>query len=698
MKRVMEPKQNVSLKSQLGLITGIIVFITVAVLTTFFIINSRKKAIASSKDEIRLMALNSAQTIEKKINETLIRIDDNIAYSLFLKETPGDHREKLYSFYKSEIVNNPSIQGISLVYAPGKFDNLEAKYAGIPGYYTDGRLCIYWYRSENEILRETEVVNFEEELKESGAEWWEIPFNQKELYLSMDIYKWKGKDILMLSIYKPIFSGDEVVGVMGYDFQSDFMQTEAIKIKDNLFEGKSLVNIVSEDGIFAANTLSDSLILKNIKDYYPSTSGLVKELNNNGEHDFFTENDTLFLSTKVNFTGYDKHWLINIAIPESVMLSEVNTQLIVQLIAGVILILLSVILITVFIGRLIKPLINLTNISGRVAEGNLQVEIPAISANEIGKLSGSFRMMVEKIKEIIIGIRQASDQINSGSMQVSDSAQIIAGGASKQASATEQVASSIEQMITAIKQNADNAEQARLIAKKAEKGIVESQQASMSTVDFMKKIADKTSIITEIAQQTNILAINAAIEAARAGSMGKGFGIVAAEVRNLAERSHQAANEIVELSEESLKMSELSGITLSTIVPDVQKTATLVDEIATASQEQNTGVKQISMAINELNSVTLQNTATSEELASSSEELVAQAKLLEEAIAFFTIETSRGKAPEITSKTEEMKELTGFKKPVTETKKEIPFKEKSTPAKGFDLNLDTKHDDEFEAF
>jgi methyl-accepting chemotaxis protein len=193
----------------------------------------------------------------------------------------------------------------------------------------------------------------------------------------------------------------------------------------------------------------------------------------------------------------------------------------------------------------------------------------------------------------------------------------------------------MEEMSSNIKQNADNAQQTDKIANKSAKDAQESGKSVLEAVSAMKEIASKISIIEEIARQTNLLALNAAIEAARAGEHGKGFAVVAAEVRKLAERSQKAAAEINQLSASTLKVSEKSGEMLDRLVPDIQRTAELVQEITAASKEQDTGAEQINKALQQLEQVIQQNASASEEMASTTEELTGQSDQLVSALSFF---------------------------------------------------------------
>jgi methyl-accepting chemotaxis protein len=259
--------------------------------------------------------------------------------------------------------------------------------------------------------------------------------------------------------------------------------------------------------------------------------------------------------------------------------------------------------------------------------------------DEIGDLAKALRSMVQKLSEIVSNIIHGSDNIAAASQQMSSVAQQMSQGSSEQASSAEEVSSSMEEMAANIQQNTEYARETESIAKTAEQGISEGSKTTNQAVEAMKQIADKISIIGEISRQTNILALNAAVEAARAGEHGKGFAVVAAEVRKLAERSQVAASEIDKLSKYGVDISEAAGKKLYEIVPEIQKTARLVQEIAAASIEQNSGADQVNSAIQQLNQVTQQNAASSEEMATSSEELASQAEQLLELVSFFKLES-----------------------------------------------------------
>lgn len=272
-----------------------------------------------------------------------------------------------------------------------------------------------------------------------------------------------------------------------------------------------------------------------------------------------------------------------------------------------------------------------------ISEGDLTRTIDVDQRDEVGQMADYLREMNGKLHQIMSEIASSADNITAAGMQLSSSSQLIAQGANQSAASTEEVSSSMEEMVSNINQNAENAKQTETIALRASSDIADGSAAVITTVEAMKQIADKISIVGAIAEKTDLLAINAAIEAARAGEHGKGFAVVAAEVRKLAERSQIAAQEIDELSKSSVRVADQSGVILQKIVPDIQKTATLVQEIAAASMEQNAGSDQINNAIAQLSQVTQTNASSAEEMSSSAEELSAQAEMLRDLISFFTL-------------------------------------------------------------
>ena len=272
-----------------------------------------------------------------------------------------------------------------------------------------------------------------------------------------------------------------------------------------------------------------------------------------------------------------------------------------------------------------------------MSNGDFTKTLEIDQKDEIGILAASLNTMVLKLREVVAEIQSASENVASGSEELSASAQSMSQGATEQAASVEEISASMEQMSSNIKQNADNAQQTQSIAVKAAQDAQEGGKAVISAVTAMKNIAEKISIIEEIARQTNLLALNAAIEAARAGEHGKGFAVVAAEVRKLAERSGSAASEISDLSTSSVRIAEQAGEMLTKMVPDIQRTADLVQEIAASSMEQNSGADQINKAITQLDQVVQQNASASEEMASTSEELSSQAEQLQSTIEFFQV-------------------------------------------------------------
>jgi methyl-accepting chemotaxis protein len=272
----------------------------------------------------------------------------------------------------------------------------------------------------------------------------------------------------------------------------------------------------------------------------------------------------------------------------------------------------------------------------RLAKGDLDATVPEVgSIHELRRMSRQFGEFVGEVTRILTSVRSAANALVAASSQVSSASQALSQGTTEQATSVQEITANLEQMNAIINQNAANSSETRRIAVKGAREAEDGGKAVQETVNAMHKIADRVGIIEEIARQTNLLALNAAIEAARAGDHGRGFSVVASEVRKLSERSQSAAKEIGEMATSSVRIAEHSGTLLGELLPSIRKTAELVEEVAAGSNEQATGVQQINRAMSQVDQVTERSATAAEQLASTAEEMTAQAHALRDLVAAF---------------------------------------------------------------
>jgi methyl-accepting chemotaxis protein len=517
------------------------------------------------------------------------------------------------------------------------FDKRDAQYANEPLYVDCGGLF------NISLYRDGEVINMEKgTMDQYDEDYYLIPKQNGTLSVLepyMYSYTEEAKDsVYETSICLPIIENNRTLGVIGIDISLETLKE--IISKETLYT-TGFSAIVSNELQIAAHPNSE-LREKHLSSILEKDLDVVGESIRKGTTFSIVglskgkNEEVLRCFTPIKIGESTTPWSVMVEIPMSEISAEAKKTIYFIVLVGIIGMLL-ISLIVYFISRSItRPIRQSAAFARELAKGNLDARLPISSGtDEIAEMTQSQKEMVDKLKEIVENIWTGAENIYSASQHLNATSMDLSQGANEQAASTEEVSSSMEEMVSNINQNTDNSRQTEVIAIKAANDIEVGSRAVITTLEAMKQIADKISIIGVIAEKTDLLAINAAIEAARAGEHGKGFAVVASEIRKLAERSQNAAMQINELSRSSVKIADQSGEELLRIVPDIKKTAMLVQEITAGSMEQNQGAGQINNAIMQLNAVTQMNAAASEEMASNSEELNAQAEQLKETVSFY---------------------------------------------------------------
>jgi len=566
-------------------------------------------------------------------------------------------RPRILKILYRMLENEPRFVGSYTGFEPNALDGADSSIAKMPGQDDQGRFIPWAYPdpTTGKKLVEPLLGMESQERDANGIRAGEYYLCSKEskhdCVIDPYLYPLGGQEVLLTSMVTPMLDDGKFLGIAGIDLPVPFIQQISEEVSAGLYEGDSIVVIASHIGIISGHSGDPKLLGKGIAKVLGGEN--LEMLNAIQQHKtaFIKTDERLIAVVPFNIGDLNKPWTISISVPikkAAASLISLNNTLEnkksearnYSIILSLICIFVAVFFIALVADSITKALTQAVKFSHDLAEVDLRSTIAVKGKDETGQLLSAMDSMSQKLRHVVQQIQDNSEQISNAAAQVSDTANSLSSAASEQAASVEETSASIEEMGASISQNNENAQMTDTIATESSIAASEGGESVAGTVKAMTQIAEKISIIEDIAYQTNMLALNAAIEAARAGEHGKGFAVVAAEVRKLAERSQIAASEISTLTSDSVKVAQRAGSLLEKMVPDVTRTAQLVQEISAASEEQSSGVGQINTAMQQLDRVTQQNAGGSEELAATAEEMQAQSANLQQVVSFFQLETS----------------------------------------------------------
>jgi len=570
--------------------------------------------------------------------KTLTNIFENF------EEVPEEMRRKVFAdFLRVTLEGNSEYLSVWSIWETNSMDGFDNQYRNKLGSTILGNFR-YEYARMGQEIKLSDYIEQDSAQVLSGKLYSNLKLNKQEIIVDPYYYSYtrnKEDEVLLTNIVTPIMVDGRFMGVLGIDF---LLGSHQEIIKDAHPFEQSFAILASNNGTIVAHSDKQNIGKNLIEIDLFKNDSTALFINIAKGHKYSMKQKALdgkeyyisFYPIKVGQTTTP--WSFGIVVPVDVIMQDADNNFLLSLGIGFFgLLLLSVFIVSIA-NSITKPLEDSVDFAKEISEGNLNALMEKSSRNdELGTLVNSLNGMVFNVKAIVEGIIEGSMSFQSAGQQLDDSANNLSQGSSELAASVEEVSASMADMMQKIQLNSDNSNTAAAMSEQTLVKVREVSEMSVRTKEASKAIFNKISIITDIAFQTNLLALNAAFEAARAGVQGKGFAMVAAEVRRLAERSKVAANDIINLAHENLSLSEGTGERMLKLIPEIEKITLLIKQISEYSHEQVLSTNEINTAVQQINDISQLNAATSEEIASSSEELVAQADHLKETIRFFKV-------------------------------------------------------------
>lgn len=624
-------KQFTSIKTKLAIRISSASVIIIGLIIVYSVYNNRKDIKKSTEELLAITAKSLSDEVKGNIDKSFELLTTQTKAFNALSKLNSLTKKATVEIVRANLADNKDFTGMCVIFEPVGFCIQDASF---PELMDKGNFIPYLYHTTEAGKGLEPLVNYD---VPGDGDYYLIPKSTRQKLLTEPyFYPVNGVDVFMITLVDPIINErGTFAGIATIDYDVKFIQTLTEKIAKPIYNGNVNVSVISHEGVYVANSKDSMLIGEKIVEVNSKEVEHAKRIKD-GKNSIFYNDGNLVVEIPVTFAKTETPWQISFTIPEDVIFAESNNEVLVMIIGSILLLVIVIFVFIILIGSITNPISILVENTKQIATGNLNVSLDISRNDEIGTLSDSFNVMVDKLRNIVEKINSNISQVKDTSDQISESANELSKGANDQAASAEEISSSIEEMASVINQNTLNAKQTEKISIEASQGVDDIVVKSEDSLKANKMVTEKIKIINDIAFQTNILALNAAVEAARAGEQGRGFAVVASEVRKLAERSKIAADEIVHLASNNYNSANEMGNKMREVLPKVQNTTNLVQEIAAASSEQNSGANQINSAVQQLNNITQLNASTADKLLQFSDQLANQAENLSDMISFFS--------------------------------------------------------------
>lgn len=657
-----KPFFSMRLRSRmLVFILGSILLLLVGMLTTVSMITTNgamKSAMSLTSESGERISL----AVEKELDHAMGTARTLADTLLTMKRTGAADRKTASAAIKSILEHNSSFWAVWTVWEPDAFDGRDAEFKNTSGSDDTGRLLPYWKRTDSG-LKLSAIKDYD---SESDGDFYLLAKNSgKETII--DPYKEivENKEVMMTSLVVPVEENGKVIGAVGVDIELGKMQEMMKQFK--LYE-TGYAHLYSNSGIIV--TLPDeSQIGKNLKEVFPGErADRILQSIREGEVFTYEADGTYLAYNPIQIGNTVTPWAVALAIPMDEIQAESTRVMSSIILAGVVTLLLLGGVVVLLTQTIVKPLSRAVKAGEQMAKGDFTVELPEKDRNrhdEIGVLGRVFHEITQNMTAMVGQVNMNASQVAAASQQISASAEELAVGSGTQAESVQTINELFKELSTAVSsvassatsaselvaQTADIAAQGGTVVRQSIEGMNRVSDQVIKLQDASTRIGEIIEVIDDIAEQTNLLALNAAIEAARAGEQGRGFAVVADEVRKLAERSGEAAKQIagiiqgmqsntadsVRAVEAGVVTTEKTGAAFENIMQMVNESSSMVMDIAAASEQQAAQAEEVLSSIESISASTEETAASSEETATTAQSLASLAEELNRMVAVFKI-------------------------------------------------------------